>query len=126
MGVRPNTIRVHEMWFTRWNIWRNERAYSDELHSVTSDELIAFLLYLREEHQVVHGRKGVERLSPYSILSAWRSLRALWTYLGEEGLVQAAQMTFFPRRVPMPRVDEEIRPTYSNVPSTTHMATVAR
>ena len=115
-GTRPNTLRVHKMWFDLWHSWREGRGAS--LITVNVSELRGFMIYLRDEY---HASKRNPRLSwadsgrlgDHSLRSAWRSLRALWTWLAEEGELSDVQRGFFPKRIPCPKVAELPRPVYT-------------
>jgi site-specific recombinase XerD len=115
-NLRPNTLRVHQMWFKLWINWRDGRGAS--LTSVDVSELRGFMAYLRDEYQAHKRNPRLEwadsgRLGDHSLRSAWRSLRALWTWLGEEGELSDVQGSFFPKRIPCPKVDEQPRPVYT-------------
>lgn len=106
-NVQPATLSIHQLWFRTWSSWRIERP--PELASVNLVELQAFMHYLRHDYEPRRGG----RLGDYSILSAWRSLRALWTFLARERLLSEEQTSYFPERLPQPKVFEDIRPVYS-------------
>jgi site-specific recombinase XerD len=108
-GVKEKTLKTHRIWFNIWSQWRKQQQYQDCIAAITVEEFRAFFKYLRNEHQT---RRGGQ-LGDYSLLSTWRSLRALWNYLALEMQLTAEQERFFPDRIPMPKVDEEIRPVYT-------------
>lgn len=115
-GLKPNTIREYKMWFDLWLSWRGDRATA--LAAVEVGELRAFMAYLRDDYEAKARNKRLEwsasgRLGEHSLRSAWRSLRALWTWLAEEGALTDGQRTFFPKRIPCPKVEELPRPVYS-------------
>ncbi|MEI7645648.1 MAG: site-specific integrase [Chloroflexales bacterium] len=115
-GAKPNTMRVHKMWFDLWQIWRGDRATA--VAAVDVAELRTFMAYLRDEYEAKARNTRLEwassgRLGAHSLRSAWRSLRALWTWLAEEGALTDGQRTFFPKRIPCPKVEELPRPVYS-------------
>lgn len=115
-NLRPNTLRVHQMWFDLWMNWRDGRGAS--LTSVDVSELRAFMAYLRDEYQAHKRNSRLEwadsgRLGAHSLRSAWRSLRALWTWLADEGELSDLQRGFFPKRIPCPKVEELPRPVYT-------------
>lgn len=115
-NVRPNTIRVHRMWFDFWGNWRDGRAL--DLAAVDISELRAFMAHLRDGHDARARNPRLAwapsgRLGDHSLRSAWRSLRALWSWLAEEGELSDMQRGFFPRRLPCPQVEEVPRPVYT-------------
>lgn len=110
MNCAASTLRTHQMWLDLWGRWRTAQGKPAALASVTTAEIIAWLTHLRSDYR---GRAN-RALSPQSALTCWVTLRAFWAWAGEEGLLAEEQRTYFPRRVPRPRVPEAIRPTYDD------------
>lgn len=113
-GLKPNTIRTYQIWLDLWQRWRADRSHL--LADVSADELRAFISYLRDDYVATHQspqHAWAGRLGQYSILSAWRTLRALWNCLADEHLLTDEQGTFFSKRVPQPHIEQDIRPTYA-------------
>ena len=120
-GLSADTVRLYTRQLTTWRRWRSTRAYSPLLADITIDDLRAYLTYLQTEHtphQSNTRRPASEqiRLAPATVASVWRTLRALWNFLIDEGLLSDAQALYFQRkRIPSPKVPTQIRKTYDNV-----------
>lgn len=118
-NLSPHTIARYTTDFRRWTSWRTARGCSERLVDVTIEELRAFFLYLRDEH-VIHStnphRPTLDRigLAPETIRNIWKLLHAAWVFWIEEDLLTERQIVFFARgRIPVPKVPQQIRPTYA-------------
>lgn len=103
--LSANQRRLYGMWF---ELWRRQPSGQGELDAEVAAHAAAFFRYLRDDYRT---RRG-EPLAASSQLSAWRCLRAFLRWLVEEGLASPDAPKRFRQRAPMPKVEEEIRPTY--------------
>jgi site-specific recombinase XerD len=117
--VKPNTLEVYQRNIVFWQDWRKEEGYPDEISRITIDEIRSFLVYISQEH-VPHGTNparpasDTKGLAQNSVLTIMRSIRALWNYLHQEGIISDEQASFFRRRLSMPSVPDIIRDQYDD------------
>lgn len=114
--VSAGTIDLYDRELFRWQQWRHRAGHPPDIATIALDQVRAYFHYLEREH-IPHGgasrRPAAKRvgLTPASIETAWRVLRACWRFLDAEGLLTTEQARFFARdRVPRPRVPEHERP----------------
>lgn len=117
-GLSVDTLKLYTRQLDTWCAWRADRHYGTLLADITVDELRTYITYLQDEHsahQENSYRPAIEgtRLAPATVASIWRTLRALWNFLIDEGLLSDTQALYFLRkRIPAPKVPAQIRKTY--------------
>ena len=109
-GLSPESLTLYQYWFSTWCSWREKRNLKPLLEIVDAIELRQFFRYLETEH-IPHSsntrRPAAQQigLKASSRDGCWRTLRAFWNWLEEEGLLSQQQLGLFKRdRVPRPRV----------------------
>lgn len=117
INALPRTVEFYDKQLRAWTRWRDAQHLPSHVAEIGVDELRRYIAYLTNEHQPY--ASGTQRppaprqgLAAGSVDAAWRSIRALWTFLTDEGALSKEQQTFFPRRVPRPRLLQQIRPIY--------------
>jgi len=115
-GVGPRTLGEYRKRLARWVKWR---AGGEQIEDVSLTELREFFSYLSERTPYAGAAQRAaqtgRRLSASYILTIYQTIRIFWYWCEGEGLLTTEQITFFrKRRVPSPRVEEQIRPTYDD------------
>lgn len=115
-GVSARTISEYKKRLERWTNWRVD---GDQVEDVTLAELRDYFLYLLEctpyAGAAQRAAQPGQQLSASYLASLYQTLRSFWYWCEAEGLLTKEQITFFRnRRIPVPRVEEEIRPTYAD------------
>jgi site-specific recombinase XerD len=116
-NLQEKTLRWYRMWLSHWQRWLEDNGRTDQVADMSVDDLREFLLYLRTEHiayQDHDNHPNGDKLSEQSILGAWQVLSGLWRFLENDKVLSAEQCDFFPDRVPRPKVEQAVRPTYSD------------
>jgi integrase/recombinase XerD len=116
-NLQEQTLRWYRMWLSHWQKWLVENRRAEQIMDINVEDMRDFLLYLRTEHvpyQAHTNHPNGNQLSEQSVRGAWQVLNGFWRYLEDEGMLTAEQRTFFPRRVPRPRVEQDVRPTYAD------------
>lgn len=93
-----------------WLWWRGQQHLSDDLASVSVDELSRFFTYLTTERwNRLTGRAG---MSPATVDAAWRILRSLWIFAARRKWLTPEQTEFFSddELLPRPALDLRVRP----------------
>ena len=115
------TLALYTRQLTAWVLWRGLCGYGPLLADITIDELRAYVDYLQTDHAPHQGNtrrpaSTKTRLAPATVASIWRTIRAAWNFWIDEQLLSDAQATFFLRkRIPAPKVANQIRQTYDGL-----------
>jgi integrase/recombinase XerD len=118
-NLQEKTLRWYRMWLSHWQKWLKEQGRAEFVADIGVEDVRGFLLYLHTDHIAYqshnnHPNPNGNKLSEQSIQGAWQVLSGFWHFLEDEGMLTAEQRTFFPRRVPRPRVEQDVRPTYQD------------
>jgi site-specific recombinase XerD len=82
------------------------------LQDIAADDLRRFIIALQQSHKYrkhPYNRPQAEKLSPQSIETYARAIRAFFGYLHREGLIERSPM----EKVKMPKVPRKVVPTFS-------------
>lgn len=117
--ISAESIDLYRRELHRWLTWRAARSHPPDLAQVALDEIRGYFVYLRDEH-VPHAANRHRTaddhvgLTPSSIDTSWRVLRACWRFCEFEGWLSDEQKSFFRQdRIPRPKVPDSPRPAAS-------------
>lgn len=118
LRVGPRTLPEYRKRLYLWASWRLSQGFGNDLVDVNIEEMRGFFSYLMSDHTPYSSgdqRRPLaeKKLSASYIDSIWRNVRSFWYWLECEKALTPEQITFFrEKRIPVPRVDEQIRPIY--------------
>ncbi|NOK64248.1 MAG: hypothetical protein GFH27_549323n13 [Chloroflexi bacterium AL-W] len=114
-GCSADTRNLYRRRLHFWQQWHTTRYATECIDLISIDHLRTFFVYLTDEH-VAHQNNPYrpatgKRLTPASVDSFYRILRAFWRFLDDENLLTNTQVRFFERgRIPRPQIPERERP----------------
>jgi integrase/recombinase XerD len=111
-GKRPKTIDTVTSSVTYLEKFLVSQGLATEANSIGPDEIRAFILYLQQKRRFTghpYTYPQQDGLSLHSINSYLRSIRAFWSWLTAEGVVEQNVFT----RVRIPKAPVKVIPTFS-------------
>lgn len=106
------TLALYKRNLATWQRWRETNQHPADVQAISIDELRAFQAYLTYDY--LPSKHAINRrgLSPATVDSYWRLIRAFWRWCDADELLTPAQARFFARgRIPRPRIPETARPS---------------
>lgn len=120
-GLSPASVALYRRQLDDWQRWREGQGAAPELVAVSLAELDRFVGHLAGERvpHAANPRRPAARqrgLSPETVASYRRTLRALWRFAGARGWLDPGQAGFFgPGGVAAVAVPERPRPVYADL-----------
>ena len=110
-GVSAATVRWYTYWHRYFLDYLQNRKEAPRLEDLDAETIVQFLAELREREvrQTPHRRPCGRKMSPWTVNTAYRALRAFFNWAAQEGLIEKSPMG----RISEPRVPESHPPTFT-------------